>query len=173
MSMDTTISIRRARRGDERMLAQVFDTAWREAYQGVIPGVALERYLSKRGPAAWRTMIGRGRGLAAIDIGGLLVAYAAYGRTRDRDLRSEGEIDEIYVLPQYQGIGLGARLFRAVRNDLGDHGLTRLGVWVLAENERARRFYEGLGGIAGPTAFERVSGSNLPKVGYVFDHRRT
>ena len=42
MSTNTTISIRRAKPGDLTMLAAVFDAAWREAYQGIIPGVALE-----------------------------------------------------------------------------------------------------------------------------------
>lgn len=169
MSTNTTISIRRAKHGDARMLAAVFDAAWREAYQGIIPGVALERFIAKRGPAAWRAMIGRGRGLAAMESGGRIVAYAAYGRARDRSLRAEGEVDEIYVLPEHQGLGLGTRLFRAVRNDLSDHGLTRIGVWALADNERAKVFYERLGGVAGPKAIERVSGTCLPKVGYLFD----
>lgn len=169
MNTNTTISIRRAKPGDLTMLAAVFDAAWREAYQGIIPGVALERFIAKRGPAAWRAMIGRGRGLAAMESGERIVAYAAYGRARDRSLRAEGEVDEIYVLPEYQGVGLGSRLFRAVRNDLSDHGLTRVGVWALADNERARAFYEGLGGVAGPKAVERVSGTCLPKVGYLFE----
>ena len=166
-----TISIRRARPGDARMLSEVFDAAWAEAYQGIIPGVALRRFIAKRGVPAWRAMIGRGRGLAAMEAGERIVAYAAYGRARDRLLRTEGEIDELYVVPEYQGLGLGSRLFRAVRNDLTDHGLTRVGVWALAENSRARTFYEGLGGIAGPEATERMSGCCLPKVGYRFGTR--
>ena len=172
MPMSTnTISIRRAKAGDAPQLAAVFDAAWREAYRGVIAGVALERYLAKRDARAWRAMIGRGRGLAAMEAGNRVVAYAAYGRARDRSLRAEGEIDELYVAPEYQGIGLGTRLFRAVRNDLSDHGLSCLGVWALADNERACAFYRGLGGEPGPEAIERVSGCCLPKVGFLFAER--
>ena len=171
MSTNTAINIRRAKLGDARMLAQVFDTAWREAYHGIIPGVALERFIAKRGPDVWRAMIGRGRGLAVMEAADGIVAYAAYGRARDRSLRAEGEIDEIYLRPEYQGLGLGGRLFRAVRNDLFDHGLTRIGVWVLAANTRACAFYEGRGGRPGAEAVERVSGACLPKIGYVFDAR--
>ena len=171
MTTNTKISIRRAKPSDARMLAVVFEAAWREAYQGVIPGVAREKFIAKRGPDTWRAMIGRGRGLAAMESGDTVVAYASYGRARERSLRAEGEIDEIYVMPEYQGVGLGSRLFRAVRNDLADHGLTRIGVWVLAENARARAFYERLGGGQGPEAIERVSGHCLPKLGYRFDAR--
>jgi ribosomal protein S18 acetylase RimI-like enzyme len=163
-----TFSIRRAKPADIGMLSAVFEAAWREAYQGIIPGVALERFIAKRSPDVWRGMIGRGRGLAAMEFGEHLVAYAAYGRARGRSLTTEGEIDELYVAPEYQGLGLGSRLFRAVRNDLADHGLSRVGVWALADNARARAFYTGLGGRVGPEAIERVSGSCLPKVGYLF-----
>lgn len=163
-----TFSIRRARSSDAGMLSNVFDAAWREAYQGVIPGVPLQRYLAKRGPKVWQSMIGRGRGLAAVEFGDKVVAYAAYGRVRERGLKAEGEIDELYVAPEYQGLGLGSRLFRAVRNDLADHGLPRLAVWSLAENVRACAFYEHLGGVPGPKAEERLSGLRLPKIAYLF-----
>lgn len=163
-----TFSIRRAKPADVEMLSAVFDAAWREAYQGVIPGVALERFLAKRGPTGWRAMIGRGRGLAVMEFGEHVVAYAAYGRARDRALTAQGEVDELYVAPEYQGLGLGSRLFRAVRNDLADHGLGRVGVWALTDNHRARTFYEALGGRVGPEAIERVSGACLPKVGFLF-----
>ena len=163
-----TFSIRRARPGDAKMLSAVFDAAWREAYQGVIPGLALERFIAKRNLNIWRGMIGRGRGLAAMEFGDRIVAYAAYGSARERSLRAEGEVDELYVAPEYQGLGLGSRLFRAVRNDLSDYGLSRVGVWALADNARARAFYERLGGVPGPEALERVSGACLPKIGYLF-----
>ena len=55
-----------------------------------------------------------------------------------------------------------------VRNDLADHGLTRLGVWSLEDNARAGAFYEGLGGKAGPRVLDRMAGIALPKVGYLF-----
>jgi GNAT superfamily N-acetyltransferase len=103
-----------------------------------------------------------------VETGDLVVGYAAYGRTRSRALGTEAEIDELYLLPEYQGLGLGRRLFRAVRNDLTDHGLTQLGVWSLEENVRAGAFYEGLGGRAGPRVMDRVAGIALPKVGYLF-----
>lgn len=163
-----TVSVRRARPEDAGMLSAVFDAAWREAYRGVIPGVALDRLLARRGPASWRAMTGRGRGLVVVEFGEAVVGYAAYGRARDRALRADGEIDEIYITPEYQGLGLGSRLFRAVRNDLVDRAMPRLGLWSLAENERARGFYERLGGRAGAQAVERISGASLPKVAYLF-----
>lgn len=167
MSTRTT-SIRRAREADLGGLSKVFDASWREAYRGIIPGVALERLISTRDRAWWRGALRRGRPIAVVETGELVVGYAAYGRTRSRSLGTEAEIDELYLLPEYQGVGLGRRLFRAVRNDLADHGLARLGVWSLEDNARASAFYEGLDGVAGPRVLDRVAGLPLPKVGFLF-----
>ncbi|WP_457104160.1 N-acetyltransferase family protein [Methylobacterium sp. P5_C11] len=167
MSTRTT-SIRRAREADLGGLSKVFDASWREAYRGIIPGVALERLIATRDRAWWQGALRRGRPIAVVETGDLVVGYAAYGRTRSRALGTEAEIDELYLQPEYQGVGLGRRLFRAVRNDLADHGLARLGVWTLEDNDRAGAFYAGLGGLAGPRALDRAAGVPLPKVGYLF-----
>ena len=168
MSTRTT-SIRRAREADLLGgLSRVFDASWREAYRGIIPGVALERLIAGRDRAWWHSALRRGRPIAVVETGDMVVGYAAYGRTRSRALGTEAEIDELYLLPEYQGVGLGRRLFKAVRNDLADHGLARLGVWSLEDNIRAGAFYEGLGGTAGPRVLDRVAGVALPKVGYLF-----
>ncbi|MCJ2089163.1 GNAT family N-acetyltransferase [Methylobacterium sp. E-005] len=167
MSTRTT-SIRRAREADLGGLSKVFDASWREAYRGIIPGVALERLIASRDRAWWRGALRRGRPIAVVETADLIVGYAAYGRTRSRALATEAEIDELYLLPEYQGVGLGRRLFRAVRNDLADHGLTRLGVWSLEDNDRAGGFYMGLGGKPGPRVLDRVAGVPLPKIGFLF-----
>ncbi|GJE37553.1 GNAT family N-acetyltransferase [Methylobacterium persicinum] len=167
MSTRTT-SIRRAREADIGGLSRVFDAAWREAYRGIIPGVSLEKLISARGRPWWRAALSRGRPIAVLDTGETIVGYAAYGRARSRALGADGEVDELYLLPEYQGVGLGRRLFKAVRNDLADHGLGRLGVWTLEDNIRAAAFYESLGGTQGPLVPDRIAGITLAKVGYIF-----
>ncbi|ACL57853.1 GNAT family N-acetyltransferase [Methylobacterium nodulans] len=162
------VSIRRARQDDAAMLSDVFDAAWREAYQGIIPGVALDRMLARRGPIWWRSTVGRGRPLVVLEVGEAVVGYVSYGRCRDRTLKAEGEIDEIYLAPAYQGLGYGTRLFKAVRNDLRDRDVSRVAVWSLADNLRARDFYERMGGQVVAQATDRVAGASLAKVAYLF-----
>ena len=165
---DLLVSIRRAKPEDAAGLSKVFEEAWREAYQGIIPGVALEKLLARRGPRWWRSAIGRGRPLAVLDIGQGIAGYVSYGRCRDRSLPAEGEIDELYLAPEYQGIGFGRRLFRAVRNDLSDREMTKVAVWALADNERACAFYTRLGGRPIARIDERIGGVPLPKVASLF-----
>lgn len=169
---DLLVSIRHARPADAEALSRVFEAAWREAYRGIIPGVALEKMLTRRGPRWWRSTVTRGRPLVVIDIGQGVAGYISYGRCRDRSLPAEGEIDEFYLLPEYQGIGLGRRLFQAARNDLRDRGMNRIAVWALADNERACRFYERLGGAPLARVEERIGAARLAKVAFLFPENR-
>jgi ribosomal protein S18 acetylase RimI-like enzyme len=162
------ISIRRAKTGDAAALASVFDAAWREAYLGIIPGMALHRMLARRGLHWWREAISHGRPLVVLDVHDAVAGYVSYGRCRNRSLPAEGEVDELYLSPEYQGLGFGTRLFRAVRNDFADRNMRRIVVWCLADNLRARGFYERLGGRALAETTERVAGVPLGKVAYLF-----
>jgi ribosomal protein S18 acetylase RimI-like enzyme len=165
---DLLVSIRRARAEDALALSRVFEASWRDAYQGIIPGVALERMLARRSAKWWRSTIGRGRPLAVLDIGQGVVGYVSYGRCRDRSLPADGEVDELYLAPEYQGLGFGRRLFRAVRNDLQDRELTRVVVWALRDNERACAFYRQLGGRQIAEVEERIGGAPLGKLAFLF-----
>ncbi|MGO4572082.1 GNAT family N-acetyltransferase [Microvirga sp. 2TAF3] len=165
---DLLVSIRHAKAGDAAALSRVFDSAWREAYRGIIPGIALEKMLARRGERWWRSTLSRGRPLAVLDIGQGIAGYISYGRCRDRSLPAEGEVDEFYLLPEYQGIGLGRRLFQAVRNDLRDRGMNRVAIWALADNDRACGFYERLGGRRFARVEERIGGVTLAKIAYLF-----
>lgn len=165
---ELVISIRRARIGDAAALASVFEAAWREAYLGIIPGVALHRMLARRGLRWWQATIEHGRPLVVLDVHDTVAGYVSYGRARNRHLPAEGEIDELYLRPEYQGLGFGTRMFRAVRNDLADRDIGRVLVWCLSDNVRARAFYERLGGRAVAETTERVAGVPLGKVGYLF-----
>jgi GNAT superfamily N-acetyltransferase len=165
---DLLVSIRHAKPADAEALSHVFESAWREAYRGIIPGVTLEKMLTRRGPRWWRSTVTRGRPLVVIDLGQGVAGYISYGRCRDRSLPAEGEIDEFYLLPEYQGIGLGRRLFQAVRNDLRDKSMSRVAVWALADNERACAFYERMGGRSVARVEERIGGTPLAKVAYLF-----
>jgi ribosomal protein S18 acetylase RimI-like enzyme len=165
---DLLVSIRQAKPSDAQGLSRVFDAAWREAYQGIIPGIALEKMLARRGLRWWRSTVTRGRPLAVLDIGQGVAGYASYGRCRDRSLPADGEVDELYLLPEYQGVGLGRRLFKAVCNDLRARELHRVVLWALADNERACAFYEGMGGRSVARVEEHIGGARLAKVAFLF-----
>src|SRR5271167_665426 len=144
--METLISVRMARPGDEEGIARVHDAAWRDAYRGVIPGRELERMVQRRGPQWWRQAIRAGTRLIVLDFADKVAGYASYGRNRMPALAYGGEIFELYLAPEYQGGGLGRQMFEAAQRDLAAHGYSTFVVWALAGNDRALGFYRRLGG---------------------------
>ena len=165
----TVITIRRARRTDAEDIASVHDVAWREAYRGLIPGRELERMIARRGASWWDAAIARGSHLLVLDFADAIGGYATYGRNRVASLPHGGEVFELYLAPQYQGMGFGRRLFDAARADLADHGYPTLLVWALADNDRALGFYERLGGKPVRRAPERFGVETRERIAFGFD----
>jgi ribosomal protein S18 acetylase RimI-like enzyme len=160
------IDIRPARTSDAAAIASVHDEAWRLAYRGIIPGRELERMVARRGPNWWNGVIRRGGRLAVLTVAGTTAAYASYGRNRASALAVGGEIYEIYVRPEYQGIGLGTRLFTVTRKELAARGLDGLAVWALSDNDIACGFYEALGGKPAARGTERFGDVTLEKIAF-------
>ena len=83
------IEIRRAKSSDARAVADAHDEAWRCAYQGVIPGVELDKLIMRRGPEWWDSAIRKGSRISILAFGDNVAGYANYGRNRARSLRSD------------------------------------------------------------------------------------
>jgi ribosomal protein S18 acetylase RimI-like enzyme len=163
------IDIRRAEPRDAAAIADVHHSAWRGAYSGIIPHGALNRMLSRRGTEWWENAIRRAASVLVIEIGGELAGYATIGRNRAKELRQQGEIYELYLRPEYQGIGLGSRLFAAARARLIAHGLKGLVVWALEDNTNALNFYAGAGGIDIAEGVEVFDQKALRKIAFVWN----
>jgi ribosomal protein S18 acetylase RimI-like enzyme len=167
--VDTVITIRNARPADAERIAEVHDAAWRDAYRGVIPGRELERMIARRGPRWWESAIRRGSRIAVLDFDDAVEGYASYGPNRVPALPYQGEIYEIYLAPEFQGLGFGRRLFRAAREDLAEHGYGSTVVWALADNERALAFYRRLGGRVVREAQEKFASEYRKRIALGFD----
>jgi ribosomal protein S18 acetylase RimI-like enzyme len=84
----------------------------------------------------------------------------------DAQLYYDGEIYELYMRPEFQGLGFGRRLFTAARRDLAQNALKSLIVWVLSENEKAVEFYRALGGKVVARSSEKFGTRVLDKVAF-------
>jgi len=163
------IDVRRAEAGDAPAITAVHDASWRLAYDGLIPARELSRIVNRRGEAWWRRAIRRGTAILVLEVDGVICGYATFGPNRARNLRQAGEIYEIYLLPEYQGIGLGTRLFLSARRELVRFGFDSAVVWALADNDNACRFYRNAGGRRVAAAHERFGSTTLPKIAYAWD----
>jgi ribosomal protein S18 acetylase RimI-like enzyme len=164
------IEIRRAKASDAAAVADTHDEAWRGAYQGVIPGVELEKLVTRRGADWWDSAIRKGSRIAILAFGDKVAGYANYGRNRARSLFYDGEIYELYLRPEYQGLGFGRRLFSSARRDLAQSGLKTLVSWALSDNDPAVEFYKALGGKAVARSSERFGDKSLEKVAFAWNN---
>jgi len=162
------IDVRKAEASDAEAIAEVHHESWRGAYSGIIPHRALTSMINRRGRDWWASAIRRAASVLVIEVGGELAGYATIGRNRARELSQEGEIYELYVRPEYQGIGLGTRLFQAARERLAQHGLKGLVVWSLEENDNAMAFYESAGGRDFAEGVEIFDQKAMKKIAFVW-----
>src|SRR3712207_4119772 len=119
------IDVRPARSADAAELAEVYASAWREAYSGIIPAITLERMIVRRSARWWRDVLGR-RAILVLEVGGAVTGYASYGPAPGRGHPGAAEIQELYLAPEYQGIGLGHRLFTAAVKRIKARGYGRV-----------------------------------------------
>jgi ribosomal protein S18 acetylase RimI-like enzyme len=145
------VIVRLATVEDAEALAVVQVRSWQEAYRGLIP----QEYLDQRDPSrrrlAWRQWVEDARApaatLVAEDEAGDIVGFVSVSSSRDPDAdpEVEGEIQAIYLLPEYWGQGLGRLLMEAGLQRLDEARYHEVTLWVLESNRRARRFYEAGG----------------------------
>ena len=80
------------------------------------------------------------------------------------------EVRTIYLREEVAGRGIGRDLFASANDRLRDLGYRRATLWVMASNERSRRFYERAGwSWDGRTSAHRFDCGNVPIVRYAAD----
>ena len=161
------IDVRPARPADAVQLADAYAVAWREAYSGIIPALTLERMIIRRSGPWWRDAVAR-RPVLILDVGGTVAGYASFAPGNSRGHPNAAEIQELYLRPEYQGIGLGAKLFSAALKRIRVRGYSRVLVRALADNDRANGFYSRQGGRVVARTDETLGGRTLPCIWYEF-----
>lgn len=160
------LDIRRARLGDAAQIAHVHDASWRHAYSGMLPHRALDKMVRRRGEQWWQAALKRSTLILVAQVEDEIVGYATLGPNRVDSLTPEGEIYEIYLKPEYQGVGLGTGLFLSARKELKRRNILGTIVWVLADNELAIQFYENAGGKKIAEGHEQFDGKKILKFAY-------
>lgn len=144
------MTIRPATVGDAAAIQRVRVAGWRGGYAGVVLAsvlaglsTAVPEHLTRRlaaPPPSCALLVaevdGRVRGF---------VNCGPYRHDQDADRRDPaegGEIYAIYVDPPAWGDGLGTALLTEALAHLRRERLCPVRLWVLADNPRARRFYE-------------------------------
>lgn len=139
-------TIRPGTPADAPVLSEIYADAGRTAFQGLIPHAPLSLMIAKRAPPWWERLMGHGMRLLVLEVAGSVEGYVTLGPSRYGDIGYAGEIYEIYVRPDHQGLGLGSELFSASRDLLDNAGLAGHMAWALADSAQACGFFSSRGG---------------------------
>ena len=149
---------------DLLVLSDIYEQSWKFAYRGIIPQAFFDSIPSGR----WADSFTREtlKTLCLLE-NQRIVGTASICKSRWAEYPDFGEIVSIYLLPEVMGRGYGAQLLRRCVAELRKMGHERILFWVLAENARARRFYEKNGfSCADVYREDNIGGRNLQEVMY-------
>src|SRR5574344_961635 len=104
------LDIRDMRPEDADGKGYVHYTSWQETYRGLIPDACLAKRTLERCREAARRWP---ENTLVADLDGKIIGFACYGVCRDEDLSGCGEVITLYVLKEFQGIGIGKKLMDA------------------------------------------------------------
>lgn len=172
--MSITATIRRASPGDARAIARVHVECWRSAYAGILPDRVMVDMSVEDKAVFWRRMVQRAGRRDAVLVASLadsasprsqIVGFASCAAANAGPPDYDGEVQTLYVLPDWQEQGLGRALLCGAFQALKGAGFRAAFVWVLAQNP-ARFFYEAMGGRRIGERTEALWGAELPEVAY-------
>jgi ribosomal protein S18 acetylase RimI-like enzyme len=174
MSASGAVTIRAATIEDAVEIGRIHVAAWRETYDGLLPASVLDGQSADRRARLWEKVLrAPGRhdttGVFVAETGAGISGFGSCGRQRAATLKSrghDGEISTLYVLRAFQRRRIGAELMRTMAGALLDDGARAMSLWVLRENDGARRFYKRLGGTLAGVREETLGLTVMSEVAY-------
>jgi ribosomal protein S18 acetylase RimI-like enzyme len=147
--VDVAIKLRRAGTDDWAAIAAIHAASWRSAYRGIYPDSYLDGEAPEERRAFWRQALAEmdpelDAVFLAEDETGEAVGFACLFRKAEA---AAPWLDNLHVLPERKGVGIGRRLIAAAAAWLvakEPEAALQLGVWK--DNVAARNFYARLGG---------------------------
>ena len=144
-----TLEIRAARPEDAPAIAAVHFASSRDAYRGILPDDWLDALSLDAHEVFWRWTVESLNQDGAVWVAadsGRIIGFCTTARSDESDAAGDtAEVGWLYVAPNRAGEGVGSSLLAQAISSAADQGFGEATLWVYADNERARRFYESAG----------------------------
>ncbi|MFD7446014.1 GNAT family N-acetyltransferase [Streptomyces sp. NPDC059909] len=152
--------IRQAWPDDASAVAGVYVRSWHAAFAGLVPQRYLDAMDPSREESGWKTRIAETQwptsGVLVAETEAGIIGFAGFSPSQETP--AIAEIGTLYTMPEVWGTGIGKQLMLATLTTLGQADYAQATLWVLEDNERARRFYEAAGWHADGAAVEDTTG---------------
>jgi GNAT superfamily N-acetyltransferase len=138
------LTLRPAEPDDVPAVGQLHHRSRRSAYRNIVPDSALTavpadaiaRWWTERWSYERHTHL-----LTVAEYDGALAGFSYVGPDEDGD-PATGELYALHVDDRYHRRGIGTALIHDALTTIRNGGYLRAALWVIAANQRARRFYE-------------------------------
>lgn len=163
------MNIEKITRDTAAAASYIYAMSWKIGYKGIIP----QPYLDKIPLGQWADWLGNDNHTHfqadyLLSDNGDFIATASICEARNEQYRGWGEIMSIYVLPEQFRKGYGTTLFSYLTDQLQKSGYSKIYLWVLEDNQRARGFYESMGlQTNGDRIVQNIGGKDLAEIRYV------
>lgn len=139
--------IRRVRQGDEISLAYIQTESWKTAFQDILSTEILQKTTEiNRATQMYKRLLDERIGNGYIlEVDGKPHCIAWWDKARDNDMPDYAELICIHSLQDNWRKGYGTKMMDKVLNDIKNDGYDKVMLWVFADNDKARKFYESCG----------------------------
>ncbi|HEX8247970.1 MAG TPA: 3-deoxy-manno-octulosonate cytidylyltransferase [Pyrinomonadaceae bacterium] len=132
---------------DARAVARVHVRSWQKSFTGIVPPEFLDSLSVEKRERAFSERFGEANYkmfVAETQRDGI-IGFADFGKARKSDFGFEAELYAIYLLPEFQGKGVGARLFRLCQQAMIADKINSMYLIAL-DVSPYKSFYEKMGG---------------------------
>ena len=138
------ITIRKAKLGDEKILAHIQTESWKSAFTDIISAEDMERYTDiAKAEAMYENVLKSDHAeVSILKIDGKPHCIAAWSKARNSQLSDCAELICIHSLSKNQGKGYGSIMMNHIIDEIKNSGYNSVLLWVFEKNARARSFYE-------------------------------
>ncbi|MBA1156837.1 GNAT family N-acetyltransferase [Microvirga mediterraneensis] len=143
------ISIRLAQKADAPLIARLHFHTWRETYRDLAPQAAFDGVTEEVRLARWQSMLadeGSERIILVAEIDGQLAGFGMAGPPSHEIFQGRAEIKFLYVGAAFKRQGVGRELLLRLARHMMKAGYDGVGLGVVAGNDPAIAFYEGMRG---------------------------
>ena len=143
---DMRFDIRLAELDDAKCCADIHAKSWNFAYSDIVPKEIIDEY-DARWLMIWKKLLSNNiNSHYVITLDDVIIGFLTISVARDNDLKdSFYELVGLYLSPEYVAKGYGKQAIDWIKKEIKNRGYDKISLWVLEENNRARRFYEKAG----------------------------
>lgn len=138
------ITIRKAKLGDEKILAYIQTESWKSAFADIISAEDMTRCtdIAKVETMYENDLKSGYYEKSILEIDGKPHCIAAWGKARNPQFSDCAELICIHSLSENRGKGYGSIMMNYILDEIKNSEYNSVILWVFEKNTRARRFYE-------------------------------